>query len=108
MTLQVGQRVRVVATEERLRELELPDLCAGLTGVLTEDDGSSLPLCVEFDNRHFHWFCRGDVEGIPEAPATQQDPTVDKIEMAQLRVELAKWEATSRAWERLYREAVSR
>jgi hypothetical protein len=76
---------------------------------MTEDDGSSLPLCVEFDNGHFHWFCRGDVEGIPEAaPAPQQYHTADKIEMAQLRVEVARWEASSRAWERLYSEAVSR
>jgi hypothetical protein len=109
MTLRVGQRVRVVATEERLVDIAADCGVAGSIGLVVSDDGSDLPLLVKFADGDEWWLGFEDLEPIDtEAPAPQQDHTADKIEMAQLRVEVARWEASSRAWERLYREAVSR
>lgn len=84
--LKVGDKVRVTKAGFAERGFDFRREREGQVGILREDDSTSLPYRVEWDDGDKNWFRKDQIELVPKHPTTQfAETTIQLIQQSSFK-----------------------
>ena len=84
--LEVGDKVRVTEAGFAVRDHKFRKIREGKIGILIEDDSTSLPYRVEWENEDTNWFREGEIELASKHSTTQfAETTIQLIQQSSFK-----------------------